>query len=75
VTLTFGGHPLDELRQSYAALKESVYNALFLQTRGKEYVDAIGLASDRPVQVFDPDLRPGTRAANAANATPLPRAA
>jgi|GEM_PF-4960638 len=37
---------LDLLNQSYDALKQSVYDALFLQTRGKPYLDAITLNVD-----------------------------
>jgi hypothetical protein len=46
VTVSFSSAQMTLLDQSYRALKESAYNALFLQTRGKPYLDAIGLNTD-----------------------------
>ena len=46
VTVSFSSGQMTLLDQSYSALKESAYSALFLQTRGKPYLDAIGLNTD-----------------------------
>jgi Ca2+-binding RTX toxin-like protein len=46
IDLSFSQPQLDFLNQSYEALRQSVYNSLFLQTRGQEYLDAIGLTVD-----------------------------
>src|SRR3989344_4373374 len=46
VTVSFSSEQMTLLDQSYSALKESAYNALFLQTRGKVLLDAIELTVD-----------------------------
>ncbi len=46
VTVSFSTQQMDFLSQSYAALKNSIYDALILQTRAKPLLDAIGLTTD-----------------------------
>ena len=46
IDLNFSQPQIDFLNQSYEALRESIYQSLFLQTRGKQYLDAIGLTVD-----------------------------
>ena len=44
--IAFSQPQLDLLSQGYEVLRQSVYEGLFLQTRGKAYLDAIGLTID-----------------------------
>lgn len=46
IFITMGGPQLTLLDRAYSALKESVYDALIVQTRLKPYLDDIGLALD-----------------------------
>ncbi|MBI5783750.1 MAG: hypothetical protein HZA69_08400, partial [Gammaproteobacteria bacterium] len=46
IDLNFSTPQIDFLNKSYEALRDSVYGSLFLQTRGKQYLDAVGLTVD-----------------------------